>query len=109
MTPHIRKWLQAVAMLAGLGVLSGCNFFNPSGTGTYPSNDPDQLVDAGQRALNELRFSDAYGYFSKALLLDSTKSLAYHGLAKSELGKDGFSISKLVKLADTISNASDSA
>jgi len=109
MTNLARLWSPAFMVSAMLGLVAGCNLFNPSGTGSYPSNDPDQLVDAGQRALNEQRFSDAYADFSKALLLDSTKSLAFQGLAKSELGKDGFSIAKLVQLADTISNASDSA
>jgi hypothetical protein len=107
MTQSSRRWSPALALLAVFGLIGGCNIFNPSGTGTYPSNDPDQLVDAGQRALNEQRFADAYADFSKALLLDSTKSLAYQGLAKAGLSKDGFSIAKLVKLADTISNASD--
>jgi hypothetical protein len=109
MTNRLRLRLPALAALAIAGLISGCNLFNPSGTGTYPSNDPDQLVDAGQRALQEQRFADAYADFSKALLLDSTKSLAYQGLAKAELGKDGFTISKLVTLSDTISNAPDSA
>ena len=107
MTERFRPWSGALAALAVIGLISGCNFFNPSGTGSYPTNDPDQLVDAGQRALQEQRFADAYSDFSQALLLDSTKSLAYNGLAKAELGKDGFTISKLVKLADSISKAPD--
>ena len=109
MTKRSYLWSPALAALAMVGLISGCNLFNPSGTGAFPSNDPDQLVDAGQRALQEQRFSDAWTYFSKALLLDSTKSLAYQGLAKAELGKDGFTIAKLLKLADTVANAPDSA
>ena len=96
-------------LIATAALLAGCNFFNPSGTGEYPKDDPDALVDQGQRALQDQDFAQAYVFFSRALSLDSSKSLAYHGLAKAELGKDGFTISKLVSLADSISNVPDSA
>jgi len=87
----------------------GCNFFNPSGTGSYPKDDADAWVDLGQRAIQDENFTEAYVDFSRALALDSTKSLAYEGLAKAELQKDGFTISKLVTIADSISNAPDTA
>jgi hypothetical protein len=85
--------------LVASGLLSSCNFFNPDATGSYPTDDADALVDQGQRALQDERFSEAYADFARALQLDSTKSLAYHGLAKAEMGKDSFSIAQVVDLA----------
>ena len=104
--PSSRRRAIAVAIV---GILAGCNFYNPSGTGSYPKDDPDALVDLGQRAMQDRNFTEAYIDFSRALALDSSKSLAYQGLAKAMLGKDGFSISKLVRLADSISGVPDSA
>jgi|GEM_PF-1307118 hypothetical protein len=109
MTDRFRLCASSLVALAAAGLVSGCNLFNPSGTGTYPSNNADELVDAGQRALQAQNFTDAWLDFSKALLLDSTKSLAYEGLAEAELGRDSFSISNLVKLVDSISNAPDAS
>lgn len=87
--------------LAWIFVVS-CNVFNPSGTGEYP-DDPDAYVDLGQRALQGRRFQEAWTDFSQAISLDSSKSLAYQGLAKAEMGRWGFSISQLVEIADSIS------
>ncbi|HXP89330.1 MAG TPA: hypothetical protein VN931_00230 [Fibrobacteria bacterium] len=109
MTVRFRLCTSSLLALAVAGLVSGCNLFNPSGTGTYPQNDANELVDAGQRALQAQNFTDAWLDFSKALLLDSTKSLAYEGLAEAELGKDSFSIANLVKLADSISNSPDAS
>ena len=97
------RWI-GLACLGGL--LASCNVFNPSGDGDYP-DDAKAHIDLGQRALQRQDFREAWNQFSQALREDSTKSLAYQGLAKAELGVDTFEISSLVTLADSISKASD--
>lgn len=92
----------------GLGLVVSCNLFNPDGTGAYP-DDPDALIDLGQRDLQAMRFGSAWTRFSTALALDSTKSMAYQGLAKAEMGRGGFSMATLVELAEQIADAPDSA
>jgi hypothetical protein len=86
----------------------GCNLLDPGGTGSLPKDNADAWVDLGQRALQDRNFTGAWTDFSTALALDSSKSLAYQGLAKAELGRDGFPISRLVHLGDSVSQAPDS-
>lgn len=91
-----------------LCTLQSCNIFNPGGDGDYPDN-ADAHIELGKRALQSQDFEGAYQQFARALSEDSTKSIAYQGLAKAELGRDSFALSELVALADTIGNASDSS
>lgn len=98
--------LPRISALVASVVLASCNFLNPSGEGEYP-DDPDAQIDLGQRALRERRYGDAWERFRRALERDSSKSLAYHGLAKAGMGRDGFALSELVILADSVSDASD--
>lgn len=100
------RWL--VALLA-LGGLWSCNLFNPTGTGSYPTNDPDALIDLGERDLQSRKFDAAWRRFGQALALDSSKSMAYQGLAKAGMGRDSFSLSMLVELAQRIAVAPDTA
>ena len=97
------RWIPA---LVASGVLVACNVFNPSGSGSYPDG-ADVEIDLGQRALRDRSYQGAWEHFARALALDSSKSLAYHGLAKSGMGRDGFALSDLVILADSVSDASD--
>lgn len=100
---RMARWIPALAASA---VLLSCNLFNPSGDGSYP-DDPDAEIDLGQRALRERRYDEAWERFRRALERDSSKSLAYHGLAKAGMGRDGFALSELVILADSVSDAPD--
>lgn len=97
------RWIP-LACLAGL--LVSCNILNPTGSGDYP-DDADAHINLGQRALQRQDFVEADSQFTWALRKDPAKSLAYQGLAKATLGADSFKISELVKMADTISKASD--
>jgi len=92
-----------------MGLVASCNLYNPGGTGSYPEGDPDALIDLGQRDLQALRFDQAWSRFAKALSLDSTKSMAYQGLAKAGMGRDSFSLSLLVDLAGRVANVPDTA
>jgi len=107
MTPFKRTWIPRVIALAALCTVAACNIFNPSGTGDRTDVTADDFIQSGQEDLRALRFSDAWDAFAKALLLDSTKSLAWHGLAKAQIGKDGFEIAKVVDIADTLSKVAD--
>jgi len=93
------RWLPCVLAAS---LLAACNLFNPSGDGSYPSQDPDAFIDLGERALQSRDFATAKTNFDKALALDSSKSLAYQGLAKAQMGLEGFSLAMLVQLADTL-------
>jgi len=103
--PRSRMFRWVSALVASV-FLASCNFLNPSGDGSYP-DDADAQIDLGQRALRERRYGDAWERFHRALELDSSKSLAYHGLAKAGMGRDGFALSELVILADSVSDAPD--
>ena len=92
--------------LAAAGLFS-CNIFAPAGPSAPPKDAADAWVDLGQRALQDKNFAEAFADFARALSLDSSKSLAYQGLAKAELGKDSFPISRLVRLGDSITAAPD--
>jgi len=103
-----RNLASRMPMLAVVGtMLAACNLFNPSGSGSYPSGDPDAFIELGQRALQARDFNGAWTDFSKALALDSSKSLAYQGLAKAEMGREGFSLATLVWLADSVGKIQD--
>ncbi|MEN9307514.1 MAG: hypothetical protein RL173_1446 [Fibrobacterota bacterium] len=107
MTPFNRTWIPRVSALAALCMVAACNIFNPSGTGDRTAVTADDFIQRGQEDLRALRFGDAFEAFSTALALDSSKSLAWHGLAKAQIGKDGFSIGEVVDIAENLSNAAD--
>ncbi len=107
MTPIRRFWISRLFALSALAIVGACNIFNPSGTGDEDNSTADDWIHSGQEDLRALRFQDAYNAFSTALALDSSKSLAWHGLAKATLGKDSFLIAKVVDLADSLSAVSD--
>lgn len=107
MTPNNRPWISSLLALAALLAVGACNIFNPSGTGDRTNVTADDWIQSGQDDLRALRFQDAFNAFSTALAMDSTKSLAWHGLAKSVLGKDTFDIARLVDIADTMGKVTD--
>ncbi|HOX51247.1 MAG TPA: hypothetical protein PKY05_07155 [Fibrobacteria bacterium] len=98
----LRLWL-------ALAFLAGCNFFNPSGSGPSRDDEADYWIEEGQEAMQEQRFQTAYQDFSRALALDSTKSLAWHGLAKASLASSPFDVGELVTLGERLQGAPDSA
>jgi len=105
--------LAAVALGLGL-VLASCNVFNPSGDGEIPTGDADGFILQGQEDLRNRNFPNAESNFKKALALDSTKSLAWHGLGKSYVGTlpmDSIlsSFEKLTKNKDSLQNPFTSA
>lgn len=95
-------------LLVAAALLAGCNLFNPSGTGPSRDDEADYWIEEGQTAMQNQQFSIAYRDFSKALALDSTKSLAWHGLAKSSLATSEFDLSTLVSLGERLSSTPDS-
>jgi hypothetical protein len=107
-TRNHRRTIQGSALALGLGLVASCNLYNPGGSGSYP-DDADALIDLGQRDLQALRFEQAWTRFGKALALDSTKSMAYQGLAKAGMGRDSFSLPLLVDLAERVADAPDTA
>ena len=107
MTPTQRPWIPRLLALLALLAVAACNFFNPSGTSDQANVTADDWIQSGQEDLRDLKFESAFHAFSTALSIDSNKSLAWHGLAKSVLGKDSFTISKLVELADTMGKVAD--
>ena len=107
MTPPKRSWIPRSLALAALLAAGACNIFNPSGTGDDKDTTADDFIQSGQEYLRELRFKEAFDKFSAALALDSSKSLAWHGLAKATLGRDSFDIALLVDIADTVGKLDD--
>lgn len=96
-------------LLIAAAVLAGCNFFNPSGTGPSREDEADYWIEEGQSAMQNQQFQTAYLDFSKALALDSSKSLAWHGLAKASLAGSPFDVGELVTLGQKLQGAPDSA
>lgn len=96
-------------LLAMAALLIGCNLFNPSGTGPSRDDDADYWIEEGQQAIQAKRFEEAYQDFSKALKLDSSKSLAWNGLAKSKFANANFDFAKMVTLGQSISSATKEA
>lgn len=94
----------SVLLLAGsLGVF-GCNIFNPSGTSDAEEENADALIAYAQKQYRAARYGEASDLFAKAIALDSTKSEAYFGLAKSSMRAEGanpFSLLELVTSADS--------
>ncbi|MBK9575909.1 MAG: hypothetical protein IPO40_02430 [Fibrobacteres bacterium] len=90
-------------------LLAGCNLFNPSGTGPSREGEADYWIEEGQTAMQNQQFQTAYRDFSKALALDSSKSLAWHGLAKASLAGSAFDVGELVTLGQKLQGAPDSA
>jgi len=69
-----------------LATLAACNIFNPSGDGDASVGGVDGYILQGQEDLRQQDFAAAKAHFSAALALDSTKSLAWHGLGKAHVG-----------------------
>lgn len=107
MTPIHRPWIPNLFAFAALLAVGACNIFNPSGTGDETNTTADEWIRSGDEDLRALRFLDAYNAYSTALALDSSKSLAWHGLAKASLGKDSFSISGVAEFADSMRKVPD--
>jgi tetratricopeptide (TPR) repeat protein len=99
----------SVRLLVAVAMLAGCNLFNPSGTGPSREDEADYWIEEGQSAMQKQQFQTAYRDFSKALALDSSKSLAWHGLAKSSLAGSAFDVGELVSLGQRLQGAPDSA
>jgi hypothetical protein len=77
-----RAILGALAALA----LVSCNVFNPSGNGDLSGSGADGYIIQGQTDLRNQDFAAAVRDFNKALSIDSTRSLAWHGLGKAYVG-----------------------
>lgn len=67
----------------------GCNIFNPSGEGKANENNADALISRAENYYRRALYIDAARDFSQAISLDSTRSLAYFGLAKANLRSTG--------------------
>ncbi len=96
------------ALFLTLGLVS-CNIYNPSGEGSIPGDDADGFILQGERNLRDREFDSAQANFSKALAIDSTRSLAWHGLGKSYTGNlpmDSIltAFQKLTKNTDSVTN-----
>lgn len=94
-------WLVSFLVVAGV---AGCNLFNPSGTGDVDEGDADGLISTGQEHMRAKEFSAAFDAFSKALAQDSSKSLAWHGLAKASIGRDSLPVTELIRRAQDLGN-----
>ena len=77
-----RAILGAIAALT----LASCNVFNPSGNGDLSGSGADGYIIQGQADLRNRDFASAIRNFNKALSIDSTRSLAWHGLGKAYVG-----------------------
>lgn len=65
--------------------VASCNLFNPTGSRTPSSSDPDALILEGYLYYQDGKYEKASNMFEKAIKADSTKSEAWLGLAKSTL------------------------
>lgn len=95
--------LSLLFLSASLSVV-GCNIFNPSGTADVDEDDADALIAYGQKQFRASQYGEAAELFSKAIALDSTKSEAYFGLAKSAMRAEGanpFDLLNMVTSTDT--------
>lgn len=73
------NWARFSAFAAILAV-TGCNIFNPDGTGDPGAADQRSL---GEEYFRQGQFAKAMSAFEKAIAQDSTNSMAYYGYAKS--------------------------
>ena len=94
---RISGWLLPLALF--LATFVGCNIFNPSGKGGGDDGDADGLIAVGEQCMRDKDFDGAYDAFSKALAQDSSKSLAWHGLAKAMVARDSLPITELIRRA----------
>lgn len=90
-------WLIPLGLV--LAAFVGCNLFNPSGTSDTEDADADGLISIGEQRMREKDFAGAYEAFSAALAEDSSKSLAWHGLAKAVIARDSLPITELIRRA----------
>lgn len=67
-------------------LLISCNVFNPSGSGDLSGSGADGYILQGQEDLRNRDFESARRNFDKALAIDSSRSLAWHGLGKAYVG-----------------------
>jgi len=101
MTTRCRTgWL--VPILVVVAGFAGCNLFNPSGSGDRDGGDADGLIESGQERLRARDFGAAYDAFSQALAMDSSKSLAWHGLSKASIGRDSLPVTELIRRAQDL-------
>jgi hypothetical protein len=105
---------RAIHFVAISLLLLSCNVFNPSGSGDLSGSGADGYILQGQEDLRNRDFAAARRNFDKALSIDSTKSLAWHGLGKSYVGglpMDSVlsAFQKLTKNTDSLINPFGSA
>lgn len=93
---RLERWCIAFALV--LVGLVGCNVFNPQGTSSDSGTIEDDLM-VGDEAMRDRDFAKAYEAYSRALAADSSRSLAWYGLAKAMAGRDSLPITELISRA----------
>jgi hypothetical protein len=78
---------RAILFVATSLFLLSCNVFNPSGSGDLSGSGADGYIIQGQQDLRNRDFAAARRNFNQALAMDSSLSLAWHGLGKSYVGE----------------------
>lgn len=104
MSGHRFSGWPILPLLFLIAAFVGCNLFNPSGEGGAEGDDADGLIATGEQLMRDKDFAGAYDAFSKALASDSSKSLAWHGLAKASIARDSMPITELIRRAKDLGN-----
>lgn len=92
---HLAPW--AWSLVLALTVFGGCNLFNPQGSSSSGGGDPDALINEAEEAMRQRDFQTAWDLYSQVLAEDSSRSLAWHGLAKARVGLDALPITELIR------------
>jgi len=92
---RLAPWAWSLA-LAFAGLV-GCNLFNPQGSSSSGDGDADALINEGDAAMRRRDFQGAWDAYSQVLAQDSSRSLAWHGLAKARVGLDALPITELIR------------
>ncbi len=94
-----RQWFRSSAALT-LMIFSGCNIFNPSGSGDAGNNSGANL-DQGENYLRAEEYGAAMNAYAAAIRDDSTSSLAYYGYAKAVIRYYGINASTILDQVST--------
>lgn len=97
---HLAPW--AWTLVLTLTFLAGCNLFNPQGSSSSGDGDPDALISEGEEAMRNRDFQTAWNIYSQVLAQDSSRSLAWHGLAKARVGLDALPITELIRKSEEL-------
>ena len=96
---RIKKLCLYAALALSVGIV-GCNLFNPTESANIQSDDTDALTYEGYIHFRNAEYSIARIYFERTLAIDSTKSEAWYGLAKSVLNQQKLNVFEMLKYAN---------